>query len=208
MAKRPRLYDPRTGYPIDADTHRALVAQVRRSLERARARWREALDTLERVRRKDAVRRWRRRAAGAYQSKEDLRELLRRLLEQLERVTFEFQMKVSYEGRDAKHRGSRITTNVHLRTTRPRSAAPTDKEVFDTYVTLITALRAPKGWEYMLHDYRNDRQDKSGAWHHGKVTEVEDIEDLGWIGDIVVGGDLSAADVEVRRNIVVGEIEE
>lgn len=219
MARKPRFFDPRTGYLLGAAEHRALLAYAIRQHEDAVRRWRQAEDQLERLKRRSAVRRWQRRAAAAYTAMKRWKDIIRRLEDQLYAKVIEYEAKFPYEGRQqGKNDNQRANVNVRMRWHGRR--VPNDREVRSAFAELLGRGVVKRGWQYAVIDWRNDRRGKEGwaigEWRGGGgkpdvegkgplAGERQDIEMLEWVHNIWIGGDLRPGDLDT---LIIGEVEE
>lgn len=195
---KPRLFDPRTGYRLTPQGHRALLALAKRQLKAALARRRIAQDKLERVRQRIAVVRWQHREANAVASADRWADLIQRLEDQLRTKTVEYEGKAGYKS--TKDRRAWANWNVRMRFT--GVALPSDREVKAAFADLFGAGLVRPGWQWSYIEWSNThRREKqaSDGW-----SNSTDPRDLDWLHTIWIGGDMQQDDIDT---LVIGEVE-
>lgn len=184
-----RLYDPRTGYRITIKRHRALLFYSARKL----------------VQHHDNRKR--------YQYWEQFQRVL---MDQI-RARVEYEAKFAYTGKTDESDRDRANLNIRMRYV-GRLPLPTDRDVKIAFYNLLLNAKAPKGWEFAVIDWRNDRRSdrgwRRGAWAGGgsqpdirgrgsRAGERTDESSVDWTANMIVH-----AALEDFETLVIGEVEE
>lgn len=216
MAHRPRLYDPRTGYRISIERHRQLLRYSDRKIRDYDALADEAHEHGLRMRTKAARVKWR-RAQDRYEVRLQYWKQFRRVLEDQLKARVEYEAKFAYTGKMKENERDRANLNIRMRYV-GRLPLPTDREVQKAFYNLLLNGKSPKGWEFAVIDWRNDRKGDSGwrrgSWRGGGnkpdtqgkgplASERTDERKTDWAADMVVHSAL-----EDFETLVIGEVEE
>lgn len=216
MAHKPRLYDPRSGYRIDSARHRVLLRYAARQMAKYDALADDAHEHAMRLKRRSAQIKWAKKVArltDRYQYWKQFKDILE---DQLKRRV-EYEAKFAYTGKKKENNRDRANVNIRMRFY-GKPPLPTDREVRTAFYNLLLHGKAPKGWEYAICDWRNDRLAdrgwRRGAWRAGGAhpdtvgqgalaTERRDPSSLDWAANMVVHATLEDFDT-----LVIGEVEE
>jgi hypothetical protein len=216
MARKPRLFDPRTGYRIDIARHRALLRYSARKIAQYDALADEAHDHGLRLKQRTAQVAWSKRQHRYEARLKDWRQF-KRILEDQVKARVEYEAKFAYTGKMKENERDRANLNIRMRYV-GRLPLPTDREVKTAFYNLLLAGKGPKGWEFAVIDWRNDRKSdqgwRRGSWRgggaHPDVRGVGPLQDertdaafVDWAGDMVVHSTL-----EDFTTLVIGEVEE
>lgn len=214
--RKPRLYDPRSGHRIDSARHRQLLRYVDRKILHYDATAEAMHDTMMTVKRRATKIRWRKRLDRVEARLSYWREFKETLEDQL-KLRVEYEAKFAYTGKKKEHDRDRANINIRMRFY-GRPPLPTDREVKVAYYSLLLHGKPPKGWEYAICDWRNDRRSDSGwrrgAWRGGRsrpdvegrgplAQERSQPSSLDWAANMVVHATLEDFDT-----LVIGEVEE
>lgn len=214
--RKPRLYDPRSGHRIDSARHRQLLRYAERKIKH----FDNAADAAEML-----VGMSKRRATKIKWAKErdryDVRlrhwREFKQVLEDQLKLRVEYEAKFAYTGKKKEHDRDRANLNIRMRFY-GRPPLPTDREVKVAYYSLLLHGKPPKGWEYAICDWRNDRRSdrgwRRGAWRGGVnhpdtsgrgalAAERSQPSSLDWAANMVVHATLEDFDT-----LVIGEVEE
>lgn len=213
---KPRLYDPRTGYRIDMGRHRQLLRYSARKIALYHAGADDALKHAMRLKRRSTQIAW----AGKSERLEGRARYWRqfkRILEDQVKLRVEYEAKFAYTGKMKENERDRANLNIRMRYV-GRLPLPTDREVKTAFYNLLLHGKSPRGWEFAVIDWRNDRKSDRG-WRHGSwrsggahpdtqgkgslVDERTDARKTDWAGDMVVHSTLDDFDT-----LVIGEVEE
>lgn len=216
MARTPRLYDPRTGHRISIERHRQLLRYSERKIHQFDALAEDAHEHKMRMRSKTARLRWAKKQDRYDERLRYWREFRERLEQELVgRV--EYEAKFAYTGKMKENERDRANLNIRMRYV-GKLPLPTDRDVKMAFYNLILKGKAPKGWEYAVCDWRNDRKAdrgwRRGSWRSGgntpdvegrgsNVAERTDESKIDWASDMVVHSSL-----EDFETLVIGEVEE
>lgn len=213
---KPRLYDPRTGYRIDMVRHRQLLRYSDRKIAQYDALADEAHDRGLRLRQRRAKIAWSKRQHG-YEARLKYWRQFKRILEDQVKLRVEYEAKFAYTGKMKENERDRANLNIRMRYV-GRLPLPTDREVKTAFYNLLLNGKSPKGWEFAVIDWRNDRKSdrgwRHGSWHGGgarpdtvgrgpHADERTDARNADWAGDMVVHSTL-----EDFETLVIGEVEE
>lgn len=216
MARRPRLYDPRSGHRIVAERHRQLLRYSVRQITKYDALADDADARLERLKRRSSQIVWAKRR-DRYDARMRYWKEFKRTLEDQLQLRVEYEAKFSYTGKMKENENDRANLNIRMRYY-GRAPLPTDREVRTAFYNLLLMGKAPKGWEFAVIDWRNDRKSdrgwRRGTWRSGgphpdvrgrgaAVAERTDARKADWAGDMVVHSTLEDFDT-----LVIGEVEE
>jgi hypothetical protein len=213
---KPRLYDPRTGYRIDMGRHRQLLRYSARKIAQYDALADEAHDRGLALRQRRAKVTWSKRQHN-YEARLKYWRQFKRILEDQVKLRVEYEAKFAYTGKMKENERDRANLNIRMRYV-GRLPLPTDREVKTAFYNLLLHGQSPKGWEFAVIDWRNDRKSDRG-WRHGSwrsggarpdtqgkgslVEERTDARKTDWAGDMVVHSTL-----EDFETLVIGEVEE
>jgi hypothetical protein len=213
---KPRLYDPRSGHRIDSVRHRQLLRYADRQILKYDALADDAHQHMERMRRRSAQVKWARQTDRALSRLSYWREFKQVLEDQL-KLRVEYEAKFAYTGKKKEHDRDRANLNIRMRFY-GRPPLPTDREVKVAYYNLLLNGKPPKGWEYAVCDWRNDRLSdrgwRRGSWRGGRTQpdtvgrgplgqERQRPDSLDWAANMVVHATLEDFDT-----LVIGEVEE
>lgn len=215
--KKPRLYDPRMGYRIDIARHRALLRYSARRIAQYNALAEDAQDHAMRLKRRSARLAWIAKVAR-YDKRVHYWREFKRVLEEQVMARVEYEAKFAYTGKRQENDKDRANLNIRMRYV-GRLPLPTDQEVKKAFYNLLLQAKSPKGWEFAVIDWRNDRKSdqgwRRGSWRGtgGSRPDVEGVghqaayrtkaRNQGWAGDMVVH-----AALEDFETLVIGEVEE
>lgn len=214
--RKPRLYDPRTGYRIDAIRHRQLLRYSDRKIVQYDALADEAHERGLRLRQRKAKIAWSKRQ-HRFEDRLQYWRQFRRILEDQLKARVEYEAKFAYTGKMKERERDRANLNIRMRYT-GKLPLPTDREVQAAFYNLLLRGQSPKGWEFAVIDWRNDRKSDRG-WRHGSwrgggshpdvegrgplASERTDARKVDWASDMVVHSTL-----EDFETLVIGEVEE
>lgn len=216
MARQPRLFDPRTGHRIDAERHRQLLRYSVRKIRHYDAAADVADETMKMMKRRSTQVRWAKRRDRYDARMRYWKEFKRTLEDQLKRRV-EYEAKFAYTGKRKENNRDRANLNIRMRYY-GRAPLPTDREVKVAYYNLLLNGKPPKGWEYAIADWRNDRLSDSGwrrgSWRGGHshpdvvgkgplAKERRKVDSIDWASNMVVH-----ATLEDFETLVIGEVEE
>lgn len=216
MARQPRLFDPRTGHRIDAERHRQLLRYSDRKIRHYDAAADVADETMKMMKRRSTQIRWAKRRDRADARMKYWKEFKRTLEDQLKRRV-EYEAKFAYTGKRKENNRDRANLNIRMRYY-GRAPLPTDREVRMAYYNLLLNGKPPKGWEYAIADWRNDRLSdrgwRRGSWKGGgahpdvvgrgaMAAERKRADSIDWASNMVVHSTL-----EDFETLVIGEVEE
>ncbi len=216
MAHRPRLFDPRTGHRITATRHRQLLRYSDRKVAQFDALADDAHERGLHAKRRATKIKWRK-----VQERYDLRwqywTVFRQTLDDQLKRRVEYEAKFAYTGKRKENNRDRANLNIRMRYY-GRAPLPTDQEVRKAYYNLLLHGKPPKGWEYAIADWRNDRLSdrgwRRGSWKGGgahpdvegrgaMATERQHPSSIDWASNMVVHATLEDFDT-----LVIGEVEE
>lgn len=213
---KPRLYDPRSGHRIDSTRHRALLRYADRQVLKYDELYEDADERMLRSKRRSTQIKWSKKRNRYIARSEYWTEFKRTLEDQLKRRV-EYEAKFAYTGKKKENNRDRANLNIRMRFY-GKPPLPTDREVKVAYYNLLLHGKPPKGWEYAICDWRNDRLSdrgwRRGSWrsggHHADtvgrgalVAERTHPSSLDWAANMVVHATLEDFDT-----LVIGEVEE
>lgn len=213
---KPRLYDPRTGHRIDPQRHRQLLRYSARKIAQYDALADEAHEHAMRLKRRSAQITWAKKV-GRLTDRFNYWKQFKRTLEDQVKARVEYEAKFAYTGKMKEHENDRANLNIRMRYV-GKLPLPTDREVQTAFYNLLLHGKSPKGWEFAVIDWRNDRKSdrgwRRGSWHGGgnqpdvvgrgrSAAERTDERQADWAGDMVVHSTL-----EDFETLVIGEVEE
>ena len=211
-----RLYDPRTGYRIDMVRHRQLLRYSDRKIAQYDALADEAHEQVLRLKQRRAKVAWSRRQ-HRYEDRLKYWRQFKRILEDQVKLRVEYEAKFAYTGKMKENERDRANLNIRMRYV-GRLPLPTDREVKTAFYNLLLQGKSPRGWEFAVIDWRNDRKSdrgwRRGSWRGGGASpdtvgrgaaaaERTDERQTDWAGDMVVHSTL-----EDFETLVIGEVEE